>query len=101
MFVILWDFEVKLGCVKRFEESYGPNGDWARFFRRDPHYRETRLLRDPSHSNRYLTADFWDSREAYENFQRENREEYRALDASFEQLTVREKHVGSFVQLDI
>jgi heme-degrading monooxygenase HmoA len=96
MFVILWEYEVKPGCEKRFEGSYGPDGDWNRFFRSDAHYRETRLLRDPFHSNRYLTADFWDSREAYESFQRDNREEYHALDASFEELTVRESHVGSF-----
>jgi len=99
MFVILWEFEVKPGCEKRFEDSYGPDGDWARFFRRDAHYRETRLLRDPVRANNYVTLDAWDSREAYENFQRENREEYQALDASFEQLTVRETHVGSFVQI--
>ncbi len=99
MFVILWEYEVKPGCEKRFEDSYGPDGDWARFFRRDPRYRETRLLRDPAGANRYLTADFWDSREAYEDFQRENREEYQALDASFEWLTVRERHVGSFVRV--
>ncbi len=99
MFVILWEYEVKPGCEKRFEESYGPDGDWAQFFRRDPHYRETRLLRDPFHSNKYLTADFWDSGEAYENFQRENHEEYHALDASFESLTTRETHVGSFARI--
>jgi heme-degrading monooxygenase HmoA len=99
MFVILWEFEVKPGCEKRFENSYGPDGEWARFFRRDPHYRETRLLRDAVRSNRYLTLDAWDSREVYEKFQRENREEYQGLDASFESLTARETHVGSFVRI--
>jgi len=99
MFVILWEFEVKPGCEKRFEDGYGPDGDWARFFRRDLGYRETRLLRDPVHSDRYSTADFWDSREAYENFRRENREEYQALDASFESLTARETYLGSFVRI--
>ena len=99
MFVILWEFEVKPGCEKRFENSYGPDGEWARFFRRDPRYRDTRLLRDAVRSNRYLTLDAWDSREAYENFQRENREEYHALDVSFESLTARETHVGSFVRI--
>ncbi len=99
MFVILWEFEVKPGCEKSFEDGYGPDGGWAQFFRHDPHYRETRLLRDPFHSSRYLTADFWDSREAYKNFQRKNREEYNALDASFESLTAREMHLGSFVRI--
>ena len=99
MFVILWEFEVKPGCEKRFENSYGPDGEWERLFRRDPHYRETHLLRDAVRKNRYLTLDAWDSREVYEKFQRENREEYSALDASFESITIRERHVGSFVQI--
>ena len=99
MFVILWEFEVKPGCEKRFENSYGPDGEWARFFRRDPHYRETRLLRGAVRSNRYLTLDAWDSREVYEKFQRENREEYSALDASFESIMSRERHLGSFVRI--
>jgi heme-degrading monooxygenase HmoA len=96
MFVILWEYEVKPGCEKRFEDGHGPDGDWARFFRRDPHYRETRFLRDAVRANRYMTLDAWDSREAYENFQRDNREEYKALDASFESLTAKETHLGSF-----
>jgi heme-degrading monooxygenase HmoA len=99
MFVILWEFEVKPGCEKRFEDGHGPDGEWARFFRRDPRYRETRLLRDIVRSDRYLTADFWDSREAYESFQRENCEEYRTLDTSFESLTVRETCLGAFVRV--
>jgi hypothetical protein len=99
MFVILWEFEVKPRCEKRFENSYGPDGEWARFFRRDPHYLKTRLLRDAVRTNRHLTLDAWDSREVYEKFQRENSEEYSALDASFESLTVRETHVGSFVRI--
>ena len=73
MFVILWEFEVKPGCEKPFEDSYGPDGDWAMFFRRDTHYRETRLLRDAVRSDRYVTVDFWDSREAYAGYICENK----------------------------
>jgi len=99
MFVILWEFEVKPGCEKRFEQAYGSEGDWVPFFRRDPHYRGTRLLRDASQSNRYVTADSWDSQEAYESFRAQHREEYLALDRSFESLTTRETALGSFVEI--
>ena len=99
MFLILWEFEVKPGCEKRFEEAYGPEGDWARFFRRNSHYRETRLLRDAIQTNKYVTADFWDSQEAYENFRERNHEEYLALDRSFEATTERETPIGSFLQI--
>jgi hypothetical protein len=46
MFVALWEFEVKPGCEERFEMVYGPDGDWAKLFRSDSHYHETRLVQD-------------------------------------------------------
>src|SRR5205814_3756608 len=42
MFLALWEYEVKSGCEERFESAYGPGGDWARLFRSDSNYRETR-----------------------------------------------------------
>jgi hypothetical protein len=32
MFLALWEYEVKPGCEERFENVYGPEGDWARLF---------------------------------------------------------------------
>jgi heme-degrading monooxygenase HmoA len=99
MFLVLWEYDVKPGLESRFQKVYGPDGHWAQFFRRDPHYRETRLLRELSRPNVYVTLDFWDSREPYENFRQQNRRAYLALDRSCEALTLREKHLGSFDQI--
>jgi len=60
MFVILWEFEVKPGSEVRFEKAYGPTGDWAQLFQRDPHYRGTKLLRDVTRPYHYFTVDYWD-----------------------------------------
>src|SRR3979411_2418981 len=65
MFVALWEYEVKPGGEERFENAYGPAGDWVRLFRRDSHYHETRLVRDSFRPSVYLTMDFWESRPAY------------------------------------
>jgi hypothetical protein len=46
MFLVLWEFDVKPGFESRVEKVYGPDGDGAQLYRGDPHYRETRLLRD-------------------------------------------------------
>jgi heme-degrading monooxygenase HmoA len=94
MFVALWEYEVKPGCEKRFENAYGPAGEWARLFRSDSNYRETRLLRDPFGPAIYLTLDFWNSREAYEQFMAAHENEYRALDAAAEELTRKERRIG-------
>ena len=94
MFVALWEYEVKPGSEKRFEKAYGPGGGWARLFRSDSNYRETRLLRDPFRAAIYLTLDFWNSREAYEKFMAAHKNEYQALDAAEEKLTSDERRIG-------
>jgi heme-degrading monooxygenase HmoA len=95
MFLVLWEYEVKSGSEKQFEEVYGPAGDWARLFRTDSQYRETRLLRDPFRSNVYLTLDFWASRDSYEQFLVTHKAEYQSIDALGESLTTNERRLGA------
>jgi antibiotic biosynthesis monooxygenase len=100
MFLALWEFEVKPGCEKRFLKVYGPEGDWATLFRKDANYQETRLLHDPENPAIFLTLDFWASRQAYESFMTAHAEEYERLDAASEKLTLRERQIGLFEQVD-
>jgi heme-degrading monooxygenase HmoA len=100
MFVALWEFEVKPGCEERFEKVYGPHGDWAELFRRDPHYYETRLVRDALLQGVYLTMDFWQSRDAYEEFMERHRKEYDEMDAVGQALTVKERRLGCFERIE-
>ena len=64
MFLVLWEFDVKPGSDERFESVYGPDGEWAQLFRRDPAYHCTLLLRDPFRDRTYVTCDFWEIRES-------------------------------------
>ena len=100
MFVALWEYEVKPGCEKRFEEAYGPGGGWVRLFRSDSNHIETRLLRDPFRRAIYVTVDFWNSRGAYEKFMTTHQDEYTALDGAGEELTNIERRVGWFEAVD-
>lgn len=99
MFVALWEFHVKPGSEQRFESVYGPSGDWAKLFSRDPLYRQTVLLRDPSRPRTYLTLDSWATQEAYESFRKAHGEDYRALDRKCEALTTAERKIGNYTQL--
>lgn len=99
MFLALWEFDVKPGYDERFESVYGPDGDWAQLFRRDPGYQRTLLLRDPIRDRTYLTCDFWKTREAYKLFLQANSDSYHALDKICEHLTTAERKIGSFEQL--
>ena len=95
MFLVLWEYEVKSGSEKQFEDVYAA-GDWVRLFRTHSHYRETRLLREPSRSNIYLTLDFWTSRDSYEKFLATHKTEYQSIDALGESLTASERRLGAY-----
>ena len=97
MFVALWEFEVKPGDEKKFEEVYGADGAWARLFLGDSMYRGTRLVKDVERERVYLTLDFWETCEAYERFKKENADEYERIDKEYEGMTMREKKIGEFV----
>jgi quinol monooxygenase YgiN len=93
-FVVVWEFRVKSGKRREFERVHGPDGDWAKLFRRGEGYIRTDLIRDLKTPGRYLTLDLWTSREAYARFQKENRDEYRAIDERCASLTENEAKVG-------
>ena len=59
-----------------FERTYGPEGDWAAFFKGGRGYLGTELLRDLEIPHRYLVVDRWETREAYNEFVEANRDEY-------------------------
>jgi heme-degrading monooxygenase HmoA len=94
MFVTLWEFEVKPGCEEGFVRVYGPDGDWAKLFRSDSNYQETRLLRDATREAIYLTLDFWKSQQAYKRFMETHAAEYKKLDAAGEKLMLGERKIG-------
>jgi heme-degrading monooxygenase HmoA len=96
MFLILWEFEVKPGGEERFEKVYGPGGDWAQLFRSGTDHRETRLLHDSFRPVVYVTMDFWNSQQAYEEFLRTHHAEYQAIEALGEKLTVSERRIGAY-----
>jgi heme-degrading monooxygenase HmoA len=98
-YLIIWEFRIRPGMEARFEEVYGPQGDWARFFTRDKGFVRTELNHDLKDSRRYVTLDFWVSREAYENFRRQHADEYGALDRGFEEMTRKELEIGKFERL--
>jgi len=95
-YVIVWEFRVRRGKAKQFEQAYGPHGEWVRLFRQSPAYIRTELLQDAHQVSRYLTLDFWASEEACEAFRESLKDEYKIIDARCEQMTEEEREVGRF-----
>jgi heme-degrading monooxygenase HmoA len=98
-YLIIWEFCSKAGSERRFEEVYGSNGIWARFFQQDQEFIGTELIRDFTVARRYLTLDFWTSREAYEQFRRRHANQYQVLDQECDALIEQEREVGRFERL--
>ena len=44
--IVVWEFQVKAECVPEFVGAYGPDGEWARLFRRSPEFLGVELLGD-------------------------------------------------------
>ena len=74
MLALVFSYEAREAA--EFERVYGPDGDWAAFFRDGAGYLGTELLRDVESPGRYLVIDRWESRDAYQAFVEEHRDEY-------------------------
>ena len=95
-YLAVWEFRVKPESIAEFERVYGPEGQWARLFRRSNEYLGTELLQDRECPGRYLTIDRWASHEALQRFKQEFAAKYAALDKKCERLTESEDLLGDF-----
>jgi heme-degrading monooxygenase HmoA len=95
-YVIVWEFRVKAEKEAEFARQYGPDGSWAKFFRRSQAYVRTELARDVADRERFLTLDYWRSQSEFKRFRQQNLAEYERLDKEFERLTAKETRLGSF-----
>jgi heme-degrading monooxygenase HmoA len=74
--VIALVFRYEVREPAEFERVYGPEGDWAKFFRQGRGYIGTELLRDLAEPERYLVVDRWESVDAYNAFLADHEREY-------------------------
>jgi heme-degrading monooxygenase HmoA len=100
-YAVIWEFRVKPEFQAQFEQVYGPNGEWARFFRSDAAYVKTELIRDSITPGRYVTIDFWRSGEDYESFRRQHADEYHEIDQHCDSITETERALGTFERVPL
>ncbi|MBL8102068.1 MAG: antibiotic biosynthesis monooxygenase [Anaerolineales bacterium] len=94
MYLILWEYHVKLEAREKFEQIYSPTGAWAELFQNGAGYLGTELLLDETDPQKYLTIDLWVSKEAYESFLERWKQEYEMLDKQCAGLTKHEVPLG-------
>ncbi|HSM85383.1 MAG TPA: antibiotic biosynthesis monooxygenase [Candidatus Limnocylindrales bacterium] len=98
--MIVWEFRARQDKAEEFEEKYGPEGSWARLFRGSSGYIRTELIRDVADHLRFLTLDYWQTEEEFNDFHKRNLAEYQRLDKEFEGLTEAETRLGAFYRAD-
>ena len=86
MYLRVWEYEVPADHVDAFLAAYGPDGDWARFFRGGPGYLGTGLFRDTEGGGHFLTVDRWVDQATWFRFLDGSRQAYEALDLRLEGL---------------
>src|SRR5262245_59315712 len=95
-YVIVWEFRIRPETETEFIEKYGSQGVWARFFGGDEGYIRTELVRDEADRSRFLTLDYWRSKEDFKRFREQNLDGYERLDQECAQLTEAEAYLGAF-----
>jgi len=100
-YLVVWQFRPQPGSEQLFEEAYGPRGPWARLFATGAGFIRTDLTHDLDDPRRYLTLDFWISKEAYKAFRARHAREYAAIDRECEALTADESLVGEFSRVPV
>lgn len=96
MFCYVWEFVAAAGQEEAFARAYGPDGPWVQLFKRDPQYIRTELSRDADDPRRFITIDYWTSRDACRAFRTRAGDEFARIDSACEQYTERERHIGDF-----
>jgi len=66
--------------LEEFKRIYGPAGNWVQLFRKANGYIATDLHQDISYSKRFITVDFWNTKESRDNFRNRFSKEFELLD---------------------
>ena len=94
--VRICEFRARPGLEEEFERIYGPEGDWVRLFKKSEGFLRTELNCDLDTKARYITVDYFVSQAAFNEFLKQFRAEYDALDRQCERVRAFEQPVGSF-----
>ena len=94
MYCLAWKYKVSSNNGK-FEEEYGRNGGWFKFFESSDDYLGTELMKHADGTT-YLVIDKWMSKADYQDFIDENKADYDQLNEQCKALYDDEESLGEF-----
>jgi quinol monooxygenase YgiN len=101
MIAVVWQFDVRPGREKEFEEFYGVDGEWTAMNRHSRSYLGTSFLRDQNRSTRYVLIEYWSEMLVYEEHKNYRRDQLESLEKRQQALVVSVEPLGLFTALDV
>ena len=101
MIAVVWQFDVKPGREKEFEQFYGVDGEWTAMNRHSRSYLGTSFLRDQNRPTRYVLIEYWSEMLVYEEHKSYRRDQFAALDQRQQSLVASVEPLGLFTALDV
>lgn len=95
-FAYMWEFKVKSDSVDRFMKLYGSDGEWVQLFSKAEGYVRTKLHRDVDQPLRFVTVDYWESKNHFRRFRTDFAAKFDEIDKMGEELTESETQIGEF-----
>jgi heme-degrading monooxygenase HmoA len=101
MIAIMWQFDVKQGHEREFEQLYGVEGEWTAMNRHSRSYLGTSFLHDQNRSSRYIVVEYWSEMLVYEQHRAYRSDAIASLEQRSHALVESVEPLGIFTALDV
>jgi len=95
-YAYIWEYTIHPAFERAFVDAYAPEGEWVQLFRQHEGYIRTEFFRDLDNPDRFVTIDYWTSREAWQAFRDSADAAFRELDERCARYTLKERELGTF-----
>jgi hypothetical protein len=101
MIAIAWQFDVRPGLEKQFEQFYGADGEWTAVNRHSRSYLGSSFLRDQARSSRYMVIEYWSEMIVYEEHRTYYKQQTARLETRRAELLDAVEPLGVFTALNV
>ena len=101
MIAVMWQYEVKRGCEREFEDVFGADGEWTAINRHTRSYLGSSFLRDQNRSSRYILIEYWSEMVVYEQRRTYRSDAIKSLEQRRDRLIDAVEPMGIFTALDV
>jgi heme-degrading monooxygenase HmoA len=98
---VVWQFQVKPGKQKEFEQFYGADGEWSTLARRSRSFLGSSFLRDQAHDTSYLLVEYWSEMVVYERYRHNFDKDLRTIEDRRNVLCETISPLGIYSALDV